>query len=112
MLCLLAINNQTLRFSTSNNKDVQRIATKHLPLYYGATKTPNNSNPFIFGFSTVGIRSRKSKCIIKNKDSPTTAANAATKKQNGSNPFIQATSIESICNWKSKCTNTENNNNK
>lgn len=109
---LPASNNQGPRLQTSNNKGVQKIAAKHLPSYYGATKVPNDSDFLLFGLLIVGIRSYESKRTTKNKTSPTTIANVATKKQNNSDPLILAASTKSIQSCESKYANTENDDNK
>lgn len=112
MSCLLASTNKGPRLPISNNKGVQKKTAKHLLSYYSATKAPNNSDFFIFGFSTVGIHNCQSKRITKNKNSPITIANAATKKLNNSNPLIPIVLTESIRSCKSKSANTKNKDNK
>ncbi len=79
---LPASNNESPRFPTNNNEDVQKTATKQSPSYYGVTIAPNISDPLIFGLSTLDVHSRESKCTTRNKDNPTLTTNAATKKQN------------------------------
>ena len=59
------------------------MVTKYLPLYYNATKMRNNSDFLIFDPSAIGVRSQKSKHIIRNKDNSIIAVNIITKKQNG-----------------------------
>lgn len=112
MLCLLASNNEGLRLLTSNNESVQKMVVKYLPSYYGTTKAPNNSDPLIFGPSTVGVRRRKSKRTTRNKDSSTMTANNVTKKQNNSDPLIPVALTESIRSYKSEYINTKNDVNK
>lgn len=88
------------------------MAAKQLPLYYSVTKAPNVSDPFILGSLIVDIRSRKSKHMIRNKDSLMTTVNITTKKYNNSDFFISVALIESVYSYKSKYANIENDNNK
>lgn len=53
---------------TKNNKRVKTTAVKSLPSYYIATKTPNNSDPFIPIFLTEDVYSYRSKRITNNKN--------------------------------------------
>ena len=107
-----ASNNKDLYFLTNNNKDIQKMVIKQLPLYYGVTKTPNVNNPCIFGLLIVDIYSCESKYKTRNKDSPIMTANAAIKKQNNSNPLISVVLMERVHSCKSKHRNTKNDNNK
>lgn len=109
---LLASNNKSPRFPTSNNKDIQRMAVKQLPSYYGATNMPNISDSLNLGPPTVDVRSCESKRMMINKDIPMTTANATTKKQNNSDLLIPVASMKKICCRTRKCANIENNNNK
>lgn len=112
MSCLLTSNNKGSRFSTNNNKDIQKTPPKQLPSYNGVIKALNIRNSLIFGPSTVDIHSCKSKRTTRNKDKPTTTINAAIKKQINSNPLIPVILTKSIYSCKSKCANIKNNDNK
>lgn len=61
------------------------MVAKYLPLYYRATKMPNNSNFLIFDLLAIDICNQKSKHIIKNKNNSIMAVNIITKKQNSKN---------------------------
>lgn len=74
MLCLLIKNNKELYLPRSNNKDVKKMAGKHLLLYYTAIKKLKDNNLLIFGLPIIGADNYKSKCINKNKNNPKTAA--------------------------------------
>lgn len=88
-----------------------------LLLYYFATKTLNNSDPFMLDFSVVGIYSHKNKHTTRNQRSLTIAVKsspsyyAGTNKPNNSDSLISISLIENKRSHKNKRTNTKNDNN-
>lgn len=100
-----------------NTKNVQKTATKYLPLYYIVTKLPNNNDFLISSFSTINIRGHKSKPTIKNKTSLTKVAKslssyyAAINKPNNGNLCILVFSMKNVRNCKNENANIKNSNN-
>lgn len=103
-------NNKGLYFLASNNKNISKIAVKHLSLYYYATTLINKNNLFIFSPLTGEICRCNKKSSNKNKDSTIIAANTTTTKQKGSDCFILFASMDSIYNEANKHATTKNNN--
>lgn len=79
-----------------------------MSLYHNITKVSNNSDLLIFGPSTIGVYSCKSKRITKNKDSLMMITNTATKKQNNNEPYITVALIKNLCSCESERANITN----
>lgn len=108
----LPSNNKGPLLLKSNNKTVQKTATKYLPSYYGVAKAPNNSDSLILDLLIVVVRSHKNKCTTRNKDTQSIAANATAKKQNSSDLLIPIMSMETVHCHKTECANPKNNENR